>query len=317
MTFAAPPPDAHALLGSFRCQRVQHVPIFENNIGPETMSRILERPHSSTLFFSSPEIKAEVAERIGLSSLIGGVILQTGRKTMRDGSGQDVYVDGMVKCRADLARFRAPSLEAIHEQIAREIEVGHRHDLAVGIVVYSPLTIAQLGIGLGDFMVKLHDDRDLIQAMFDHALDFYLPVVEEACKRAADFLFVGEMICYGSGPMFHPDLTREFLHESLAPFMRLARSYDVSVVLHSDGDNSEFIEDFIELGVNAHVDLCGVLTRGTAAQVSQDVRDHLRRLGDGPGYVLGSSHELSDDIPVENLRAFLETYYANRSMVRA
>jgi len=55
---------------------------------------------------------------------------------------------------------------------------------------------------------------------------------------------------------------------------------------------------------NSDVDL---LLRGTSAEVAADTREHLRRLGPGGGYVMGSGNSIPRAVSPENYRALLET----------
>ena len=53
-----------------------------------------------------------------------------------------------------------------------------------------------------------------------------------------------------------------------------------------------------------------LLARGTPAQVAAVTRDTIRRAS--PGYFVGSDTQLGDDIPLDNIRAMIETAWEFR-----
>ena len=104
------------------------------------------------------------------------------------------------------------------------------------------------------------------------------------------------------------------------------------VSIHSCGDISEIIPDLIDIGVNLisplqaealdfeflkkeygkYISFLGgvstqqTLPHGTPEDVRREMRDRIRVLGKGGGYILAPSHELQGDIPIENILAFID-----------
>jgi hypothetical protein len=56
-----------------------------------------------------------------------------------------------------------------------------------------------------------------------------------------------------------------------------------------------------------NMDCAGVLSQGTPADAARDTLEHLDTLSVGGGYICGSSHDVDDNMPLENLRAMAET----------
>jgi uroporphyrinogen decarboxylase len=104
------------------------------------------------------------------------------------------------------------------------------------------------------------------------------------------------------------------------------------VSIHSCGDITAIIPDLIEIGVNMICPLQaeamdfkflkkeygkdlafwgGVSTQktlpfGSPEDVRREIREHIKVLGKGGGYILAPSHELQKDIPLENMLAFID-----------
>ena len=56
-----------------------------------------------------------------------------------------------------------------------------------------------------------------------------------------------------------------------------------------------------------NMDLAGVLSFGTPEEVVEDTKKHIDKLAPGGGYVVASSHSITDDVPPENYIAMIET----------
>ena len=115
----------------------------------------------------------------------------------------------------------------------------------------------------------------------------------------------------------------------------MIRPRGIPIILHSDGDNSPLIDWFLKVGfaglnpiepgstnwdiyavkeqyghrfcLSGNIDVAGVLSEGTPEQVRAETVEHLRRLAPGGGYICGSSHDITENIPYENFCALAET----------
>lgn len=135
--------------------------------------------------------------------------------------------------------------------------------------------------------------------------------------------------------------SRKLLEEFFFPYMKrmidLAHQAGAYVNTHSDGAVREVLPDFIEMGVDIFnpvqwrckgmdreglkrdfgdrlifqgaMDNQYTLPFGTVEEVRQEVRDNLRILGAGGGYILGPCHAIQVVGPPENVVAMYETGY--------
>ena len=143
---------------------------------------------------------------------------------------------------------------------------------------------------------------------------------------------------YGTnvGPMFNPDLYRQFLKPRYQKTIELIKQKapNAKVLLHNDGAIRKFIPDLIETGfevlnpIEGHlkgmhpaelkaeygeqltfqggVDVKTVLNNGTVEDVWNEVKLRITQMGKGGGYILAPAHNFSNDIPLRNLLAFFE-----------
>ncbi|MRR31392.1 uroporphyrinogen decarboxylase, partial [bacterium] len=65
----------------------------------------------------------------------------------------------------------------------------------------------------------------------------------------------------------------------------------------------DFGKDLVFMG---GVDVKNVLTKGTRADIRQEIRTRIEQMGHGGGYILAPAHNFGDDIPLENMLYFFE-----------
>jgi hypothetical protein len=135
--------------------------------------------------------------------------------------------------------------------------------------------------------------------------------------------------------LMSPDLWREYFKPFYKKIIEDAKKYNLIIYFHCCGNLYEVIPDLIELGVNildpiqtsasrmnladlkrdfgkelcfhGGVDLQQLLVKGTPEQVRKEVRK-IRDLFDGQGgMILGPSHLITRDVPIENIMAIYES----------
>ena len=137
--------------------------------------------------------------------------------------------------------------------------------------------------------------------------------------------------------LYSPRHIREYFIPHMKRMIDLAHETGARVNTHSDGAVREIIPDLIDLGVDIinpvqwqckGMDREGLkrdfgdklifeggvhnqytLAFGTVEEVRQEVRDNLRILGAGGGYILGPCHNIQVVSPPENVVAMYETGY--------
>jgi uroporphyrinogen decarboxylase len=135
--------------------------------------------------------------------------------------------------------------------------------------------------------------------------------------------------------MFSLDHIRQFLLPRMRRMIDLAHQAGAFAFFHSDGAIRPVLPEMIDLGINVlnpvqwrckgmerralkrdfgdrvifhgGVDNQYTLAFGSAEEVRQEVRDNLRILGAGGGYILAPCHNIQAISPPENIVALYET----------
>ena len=133
---------------------------------------------------------------------------------------------------------------------------------------------------------------------------------------------------------------REFVLPRLERAWRPYNDAGLPIILHSCGCITDFIPDLIDIGlrvlepVQPCMDLAflkreygkdlvfwggietqNVLPFGTPEQVEQLARETIRTLGRGGGMIIAPSQEVMNDVPIENVKALVQTIVKERRAV--
>ena len=175
---------------------------------------------------------------------------------------------------------------------------------------------------------------EFIEELLDRILyEWNLPIIEQQLDLGVDGFYFADDWGSRAGLLFSPGMWRRFIKPRLDVCYQRVKERGLIVGQHSDGNVLEIFPDLIEIGMDVFnplepsvydpyevkaqygdrvtfyggIDVKRTLPRGTPEQVRAEVRERAECLGEGGGYILQSSHTILDDVPVENLVAYIET----------
>ena len=188
---------------------------------------------------------------------------------------------------------------------------------------------------------------DLVAApeVVDHCLEILFELAYQDTLRIYEAIpgqvlisYVAEDLGSQNDLLFSPETIRRFFIPGMKRMMDLVHSAGAYVFTHSDGGVRKIIGDLIDIGMDvlnpvqwrcpgmereglkkdfgdriifhAGVDNQYTLPFGTEEEVRQEVRDNLRILGPGGGYIIGPCHNIQAVGPPENVVAMYEEGYA-------
>ncbi len=214
----------------------------------------------------------------------------------------------------------------------------------VGPRRWSPIfsMIADL-CGFETALVNLLAEPAVTEALIEKITDFRCAILEatlDAAPGQIDIAFTGDDPAGQSGMLFSPDVWRRFFKPAWARLFSTAKSRGVKVMHHICGSPVSIIPDLIDIGMDIMMPLQlgagdmdpdslkreygqditfwgGVNTQhlmpyGRPDDVRAEVRRLIDILGHEGGFILSSSHDLMDDVPVENIVAMYDeaiSYY--------
>ncbi len=253
-------------------------------------------------------------------------------------SGFDNPIEHPLKTREDLKTFVFPDPNA-PRRLDEVREVMKKYHERYGIIVDLSSSLFEPSMahlrGMENFLMDCYDDPAWSGSLLDGLADYYRELGTRAIEAGVDVVRIGDDIGVQTGMLIPPDLWRELVKPRMKRMIETFKKANGEIVIlyHSCGDFSPVIGDLVEIGVEflstmqpvGKMDLARIkrefgdrvafkggldtqqlLPNGTPGQVREGVKNIIRTLAPGGGYVFMPAHMLYQDVPTENIWAMLE-----------
>lgn len=248
---------------------------------------------------------------------------------------------------ADLEKFAGPDPNNTgYFQGLREKAKAHRRDTDCAVILNLRYGIVHQGMflrGFVDWLKDLYKNREFISRLTELITEYWIQLAVntlDAVDNDVDIVYVGDDLAMQSGPLFNPVAYRELIKPHHRRMFEIVKSRGPKIVYHSCGAVTPFIDDLIDIGVDAinpvqvnannmdpqdlkdafgdrisfwgGIDTQKILPFGTEDEVRAEVRRIISILGKNGGYVLNSVHNLQPDVPPENIIAMFDEARAHK-----
>lgn len=184
---------------------------------------------------------------------------------------------------------------------------------------------------LSDF--ALHPE--LAEQILEIPYRYHLTAAKQLTRMGVDMIWIGDDVGAQNAMLISPKMWRRFLKPRLANFIAELKAINpqVKVAYHSDGNIYHIIPDLIEIGLDVlnpiqpasmdpiklkelygnnlcfwgSIDEQHTLPFGSPAEVRGEVLNRLNTLGKNGGLILGPTHHVQLDTPMENFWAMVNT----------
>jgi uroporphyrinogen decarboxylase len=225
-----------------------------------------------------------------------------------------------------------PELYREAEQVIRDYKDEY---WIVGVTV---TTIFECAWGLRGYERLLSDfllNPDLAEVILDIPYHYHLTAAKKLVEIGVDMIWIGDDIGAQNALLISPKTWRKFLKPRLASFISEIKGINpaLKVAYHSDGVVLPIIPELIEIGLDVlnpiqplcmdpallkqqfgdrlcfwgSIDEQHTLPFGSAADVKNEVLERLRTIGRDGGLILGPTHHIQLDTPMENFWAMIDT----------
>jgi uroporphyrinogen decarboxylase len=247
-------------------------------------------------------------------------------------------IDTPIKSRADWAKYSLPKVDTPNRiGILKDvIEANRDYQLAVVAGFLGPFTMMSWYLlDFETFSITLFMDPELIHEITDAYIDWALKAAQLAYNTGSvDAFHISDDWGGTSELLISPEHFKEFF---IQPFKKLVvglKSLGVPVIMHNDGKIWDILEDLVNTGINGYhpvekaatMDLAIVkqkyigkicpignvnnkttMVTGTPEDIIKETMECLKIGMPGGGYILSTDHSLHDDIPLENVKALIDT----------
>lgn len=231
-----------------------------------------------------------------------------------------------------------PHRPELYEEPARVVrEYGSRYWIT-GVTVCTIFETAWALRGLDRLLMDLALEPDTADVILDIPFQFHLAAAKRLTELGVDMIWTGDDIGAQTAMIISPDMWRTFLKPRMARFVTEVKAInpEVKIAYHSDGSIWPVIPDLIEIGIDVlnpiqpasldpaevkrlygdklcfwgSIDEQHTLPFGSPRDVENEVRRRMETIGRGGGLILGPTHHVQLDTPMENFRAMVDTIQA-------
>jgi uroporphyrinogen-III decarboxylase len=205
----------------------------------------------------------------------------------------------------------------------------------VGVTVCTIWETAWALRGYEQMMIDLVTNPDLAEAILDIPYQYHLTAAKKLVEMGVDMIWAGDDMGAQHTMLMSPATWRRFLKPRLANFIATIKGINpqLKVAYHSDGFIWPIIPELIEIGVDVlnpiqpasmdpaelkkkfgkHLCFWGTIDEqhtlpfGSPEEVAHEVRERLRTVGADGGLIIGPTHHVQLDTPMENFWAMVKT----------
>jgi uroporphyrinogen decarboxylase len=222
-----------------------------------------------------------------------------------------------------------PHMSTVRDHLQRYIDAASDTGIGVGAIVHGCYARTAEAIGFENLALKLYDDVAFVETVMDIYASYARDVAETVADMDIAFFWIFDDIADNNGCQIRPSMLEQLWFPRMQRILEPIKAKKIPILYHCDGNLKDVIPMAIRLGVDAlqpiqpncndiyeikrsfgdrlcligNVDISGVLVFGSPEEVRADARRHIERLGPGGGYVLGSGHSITSDVPPANFRA--------------
>ncbi len=206
------------------------------------------------------------------------------------------------------------------------------------IVGVTPTTIFETAWALRGYeqlMVDMATDPDTANQVLDFPFRYHQSVTRRLVSLGVDMIWLGDDVGGQNSMLMSPNMWRTYLKPRMAELITSLRSINpaIKIAYHTDGVVYPIIPELIEIGIDVlnpiqpiamdpaklkddfgdrlcfwgSMDIQHTLPFGTPAEVRNEVITRLKTIGRNGGLLIGPTHNLQLDTPLENFWAMVDT----------
>ncbi len=226
--------------------------------------------------------------------------------------------------------FPIPDEKIIREKCERLQR--HKDKFKMYIIGFSLFERAWTLRSMPEILVDFLINKEFVNKLLDKIVEYNCAVVDIVSQYDIDCIFYGDDWGMQKGLIMGPQLWREFLKPRLKKMYDKVKEKGMYVAQHSCGDINEVFPDLIELGLDIYntfqpeiydvanmkklygdkitfyggISTQQLLPNATPEELKKEMKRLMKILGKDGGYIVAPTHSMPNDIPTENILAFLD-----------
>lgn len=228
-----------------------------------------------------------------------------------------------------------PNRPELYAEAARVLEAFKEAYWIVGVTPTTIFETAWALRGYEQLMIDLAADEGKANRILDIPFQYHRAAAQQLARMGVDMIWLGDDMGGQKDMLMSPRMWRKYFKPRMAELIAGLREANpqIKVAYHTDGVVYPIIPDLIEIGVDVlnpiqpaamdpvrlkkeygqklcfwgSLDIQHTLPFGTPEQVRDEVITRLKTIGRGGGLLIGPTHNLQLDTPLENFWAMHQT----------
>jgi uroporphyrinogen decarboxylase len=210
------------------------------------------------------------------------------------------------------------------------------------IVGVTPTTIFETAWALRGYeqlLVDMVSDPVIANRVLEIPFTYHLAVTQQLVKMGVDMVWLGDDVSGQHAMLMSPYMWRTYLKPRMAELISALKTInpEVTIAYHIDGMVTPIIPELIEIGIDVlnpiqpmamdpeklkanygrqlcfwgSIDIQNTLSFGSVDVVKNEVITQLKTIGAGADLIIGPTHNVQLDTPLENFWSILNTVLQN------
>jgi len=233
----------------------------------------------------------------------------------------------------DTYRVPDPERPELYEGVERLVREHKAEHAIMGEAVTTIFETAGALRGLSQLMMDFIEDPDLADRILEIPYRYHLATARRMVTLGVDMIWLGDDVGTQRGMMISPQHWRRFLKGRMAHCISELKAINpaLKIAYHSDGDIRPIIPELIEIGIDilnpiqpacmdpaeikrlygqrialwGTLDVQKTIPFGTPEEVRREVLLRIETVGRGGRFIIGPTHHVQLDTPMENLWALV------------
>ncbi len=236
-----------------------------------------------------------------------------------------------------ITAYRSPDPQrpALYSETQRVLSTFQDEYWIVGVTPTTIFETAWALRGLQQLIIDMASDPEIANTILDIPFHYHKAVTQKLVEMGVDMVWLGDDVGGQNAMLMSPKMWRRYLKPHMAELITALRDINpaIKIAYHTDGVVYPIIPDLIDIGIDVlnpvqplamdpvrlkdeygnnlcfwgTLDIQHTLPFGSCEDVRAEVLKRLQTIGRGGGLVIGPTHNVQLDTPLENFWAMVDT----------
>ena len=225
-----------------------------------------------------------------------------------------------------------PTIIKRYEPSKKLIEKYGKEYAIMGVIVCTIFEAAWALRGLDSLMMDFITNEDLANRILDIPFNYHLYAGKKLVSMGVDIIWTGDDMGGQNKMLISPELWRKYFKPRMAKLYSELKliNPNLKIAYHSDGNIYPIIDELVEIGLDilnpvqpkcmdphclkkrygknlsfwGTIDIQETLPFGTPAQIENEVKDRIKNIGPGGGFIISPTHHVQIDTSIGNFFTF-------------